>query len=155
MLGSSFRRWRYAPMKIASIRNGSRHEHPPSPILSSPEFSCSVPREDEDHISIPTANGPYSATQFKPRPPWRLPALPHDSGLSSLTRFSHVRSIDFDGFPQACHSQSRFDAKTPTNHPPRPQRATYRYRGLHFTDTHLSDAFFFIFVGIQAAPRSR
>jgi hypothetical protein len=79
---------------------------------------------------------------------------PHDFGLSSLTRFSHVRSIDFDGFPQACLKNR---VSTPTRILTAhlvAQPDTYECRGLQFVGTRLSDSFF-IFLGTQATPGDR
>jgi len=70
---------------------------------------------------FPPPAAPYIAIQYEPRPSWRLPQVPPPpaiAGLSSLTRPSHVRSIDFHGLLQACHRQSRSYSNIPTNDSP-------------------------------------
>lgn len=128
---------------------------PSSPIPSSPESPCSATREEESiTYRFPQPTAPYITVQYNPGPPGGCQVFPRDSGLSSLTRPFHVRPIDFDGFPQACHRKSCFDADTSANHPLAAQPATYKFRRLCFTNTHFTDAFF-VFLGPQTASGSR
>ena len=92
------------------------------PTVSHPKLARVLPlgpqgERGTSRIDSHNQRASYIAIQYEPSPSWRLQSLPCDFVLPPLTRSLHVRSIDLDGFPQACHRVA-FDPGVRTNHPP-------------------------------------